>query len=405
MKRLVALLITISLLLSFAVNGFAYAVREPRPDENAVSLKGKDDIYFEDFTSYEEGAVPKGMKITQDDTNKVEVVTYETPDAEKKNVLKFTDTSTSGSSVVTIPVPESDNPITFEMRIKHIKTTEPGYGFIMNFQDAAGTNAFRIIRFNSDNAPYSYISYSGNDKNFTSSNNNNINHNDSWFTIKVRIDNELKQTGAIIENEQIISDTTLNSAKYPNIFPDPKNKRVMGYKLPWLSNEIEAVTSIQFLTYSGSTGEHYIDYIKFTENVPEIMPEKDRAETKETQYVSDPSIRLYPDIVNFVFKDEIVYLRSPVLIINDRAMADAESFGELYGLKLSKENGAYSLKGDKIIEFAENQNAFSVNGASYNADIAPAMINGVLYIPIKSFANALGNNVSWSAEPKCVTVK
>lgn len=405
MKRLVAILISISVLLSFAVNASAYALRAPR-EEGKNSLKGKDDIYFEDFSAYEEGGLPTGMKITQSETNKVEVVSSATPDSEKKNVLKFTDTSTSGSSVVTIPVPETSEPITFEMRIKHIKTEQPGFGFIMNFQDSAGTNAFRIIRFNSDNAPYTYVSYSGNDKNFTSSNNNNISHNDSWFKIKVRIDNQLKQTGVIIENDQIISDTTLNSAKYPNIYPDPKNKRVMGYKLPWLSEEIEGVTQIQFMTYSGSTGEHYIDYIKFTENVPEILPDRERAESKETEVISDPEIKLYPDIINFVFNDEIVYLRSPLIIVNSRAMADAESFGELYGLKLVSENGAYKLQGEgKSIEFKKDSSEFFVNGKSYNADIAPELISGVVYIPIKSFANALGNSVSWSDAPKCVTVK
>lgn len=405
MKRTVALLLTLILLSSFSVNGLAFALREPRVFDS-VSLKGKDDVYFEDFTSCEEGGLPKGMKITQTDTNKIEVVEYPTPDKEKKNVLKFTDTSTSGAGYITIPVPQSENPITMEMRIKHIKTTQPGYGFIMNFMDDEGTNAFRIIRFNSDNAPYTYISYSGNDKNFTSSNNNNINHNDSWFTIKVRIDSQLKQTGVIIENDQIVSATTLNSAKYPNIYPDPENKKVMGYKLPWLSEQIEGVTQIQMMTYSGSTGEHYIDYIKFTENVPEIMPIRKRAESKDAEVIADPGPGLYNGIINMVFRNEIIYMRNPIIIENSRAMAEAVQFGELYGLELEENNGAYKLKGENIsLDFAENTSDFSLNGASYKADISPLKKNGVLYIPVKSFANALGSNVKWSAAPDCVTIE
>lgn len=406
MKRLVAILISISLLLSFAVDGFAYALRAPR-DEGKKSLRNKDDIYFEDFSSYEEGTLPKGMKITQSETNKVEVVSYQTPDSPKKNVLKITDTSaTIGGPLIEFEVPKINEPITFEMRIKHVKTEQPGYGFIMNFQDAAGTNAFRIIRYNSDNAPYTYVSYSGNDKNFTSSTTNGITHNDTWFTIKVRIDNELKQTGVIIENEQINSPTTLNSARYPNIFPDPDNKRVLGFKLPWLSEEIEGVTKIQMIAYTGSTGEHYIDYMKFTKGVPEILPDRKRAESKEIEIISDPELRLYPDIINFVFKDEIIYMGSPVIISEGRAMADAESFGALYGMKLVSENGSYKLQSDETtLSFNENSKAFSLNGKEYSADSAPNVINGVIYIPIKSFATAMGNTVTWSEDPRCVTVK
>lgn len=405
MKRITALLICAAMLLSLSLNCFAYAVRGPREDKDS-SANNKDIIYYEDFSAYEEGGLPKNMKISQNETNKIEVVSYTTPDAEKKNVLKFTDASTTTGSSLSFQVPQIDEPITLEMRIKHVKTAEPGFGFIMNFQDDAGTNAFRIVRFNSANAPYTYVSYSGNDKNFTSSTTNGMDHNDSWFKITVRIDNELKQTGVIIENEQIISDTTLNSARYPNIFPDPERRRVLGFKLPWLSDQIEGVTKITFMPYTGSTGEHYIDYIKFSKNVPEILPIRKRADSKEITVVADPAKRLYPDIVNFVFKDEITYMSSPVTVVNNRAMADAESFGALYGLKLTEEEGRYKLSGEtNTIDFSADSASFSLNGKNYTADIAPKFIEGVLYIPIKNFATALGDEVIWSTSPKCVTVK
>ena len=97
---------------------------------------------------------------------------------------------------------------------------------------------------------------------------------------------------------------------------------------------------------------------------------------------------------------------SPVIISEGRAMADAESFGKLYGLSFKEEEGSFRLSGENNeIIFSEGSASFSLNGKTYSADIAPKFIDGVLYIPIKNFVTALGDEVIWSTSPKCVTVK
>jgi len=75
-------------------------------------------------------------------------------------------------------------------------------------------------------------------------------------------------------------------------------------------------------------------------------------------------------------------------------------------MKLVSENGSYKLQSDEnSLSFNENSKAFSLNGKDYSADTAPTVKNGVIYIPIKSFATAMGNTVTWSEAPRCVTVK
>ena len=252
MKKLIALLMILCLTMTFSFNCYAWALRGPRYEAENGMTQGENDIFFEDFTSYEEGGKPTSMVVKSDAENPIEIAATDTPDAKGKNVLKMTDTTSSNS--VTLSVPETQGPITFEMRIKFKPTTTPGYGFIMDFK-GAGANAFRIIKFSAANDSLCYVNSSGN--NLFS---RGADYNNQWFTIKVRIDNSLKQTGVILENENF-GDANLDITKATNVWHDKANKRVMAYSQLWY-NEFTAprVDQIVLQTYGSATsGEYFID--------------------------------------------------------------------------------------------------------------------------------------------------
>lgn len=402
MKKIITLLLILSLVLSLSVTGFAWAVREPR-GEKVESSKTKDDIFFEDFSTYEEGGLPNTMSINVAEPSTAEIAEYETLSG-KKNVLKIIDNQdVSGGVTTTLTVPEHTEPLTFEIRMKHKKTITAGWGFVMDFKDAQGNNAFRLIRFSADNDSYCFVNSGGN-KPITKG----ANHDDVWYTVKLRMDPQKKQVGIIIESDELRT-ATLAVAKYANVLPLQDEGKVLAYSLPWFNEfSSDRVSKITMTTYSNTAGEYYIDYAKFTNNVPEedFLPVRTRAESKETNVVADPSIRLIPNIVNLKYKGEIKYLANQIILNNGRSMMDAEEFAALYGMELSKEENAYKLSGEvgEIIFELDAYN-FKSKGNTVTTDTTPMKENNIIYIPIKSFASSLGSTISWQDDPQCVIIE
>ncbi|MBR4893313.1 MAG: copper amine oxidase N-terminal domain-containing protein [Clostridia bacterium] len=402
MKKLFILFTILTLSLTYSVNSFAWAVRAPRYEENTGLVKGANDIFFEDFTSYEEGAIPSCFTtVYADAANPIEVAEYEVSEGKKKNVLKMVDTTST--NYVDIAVPKVDGAVTFEVRIKFKPTTTPGYGFIMEFQEN-GVNAFRIIKFSAANDSLCFVNSAGN--NLFS---RGADYNNQWFTLKVRIDPETRTTGVILENENF-GEAALDLQRAKNTWHDKANKRVMAYSQQWF-NEFtgKSVNSIRLQSYGSSTsGEYFIDYIKLTKDVPaeDFEPVKERAESKTVDYVAAPSVRLVPNIINLLYKDEVKYLANPITVVNGRSLVDVNNFASWYGYTVAKNGTSYELTGDKgTLTFNLNDYSFNVNGVAYTTDVAPSEIKGCVYVPVKSFANALGDEVLWQNDPKCVIIK
>ena len=402
MKKIISLLLIVSLLLALSVTGFAYAIREPRPEEGAKKgiVKTKDDIFFEDFTSYAEGSKPTSVTVKDTANDPITIVAYDTPDQKGKNCLYYHDTT--GAPSITLSVPKTGKPVTMELRMKFCPTTTAGFGFIMDFK-GGGANAFRLIKFSGAADTLCFVNSGGNNV-F----NKGADYANQWFTVKVRIDPVNKETGVILENEKLGS-ATLDIKRATNVWHDKENNRVMAYSQTWY-NEFtgDGVDQIVLQAYGSSTsGEFYIDYIKLTENVPEFKPIKERQDGAEPNVIKDPTVRLVPNVVNVTYKGEVKYMANPVLLLNGRAIADVKDFAKWYGLTLSEDNGIYKLSGDLgVIEFKENSYSYTFNGKNVSTDTAPMLSDNCLYIPIKSFANSLGSTVSWQDAPEqCVIIE
>ncbi len=403
MKKILVFLLVFSLTLSLSITGFAWAQRAPR-GEGVKTVKTADDVFFEDFSSYEEGGLPSTIPVKYTEPSEAEVVEYETPEG-KKNVLKLVDNQdVSGGPSATLSVPEHSKPLTLEIRMKHKQTSTNGFGFIMNFTDEAGNYAFRLIRYSGENAQYTFVN-SGGSKPLTLG----ANHDDVWYTVKVRMDPILKQVGIIIESEELKT-ATLNVAKYANVHTMQEKGQVLAHQLPWYNEySDETVTKISMNAYGNTCGEYYIDYIKFTENVPEdeYLPERERAESKEAEITSEPVKRLVPNVTNVMFKGDVKYFANPVKLINGRALVDVNEFALWYNLNLTEENGIYKLSGEGAnFEFTINSYSYTFNNSAVSTDSAPQILDNCLYIPVKSFATALGSQVSWSEDPEqCVIIE
>ncbi len=402
MKKLISLLLIVSLTLALSVTGFAYAIREPRPEEGAKKgiVRTADDIFFEDFTGYAEGSKPTSVTVKDTANDPITIVAYDTPDQKGKNCLYYHDTT--GGPSITLSVPKTGKPITMELRMKFCPTTTAGFGFIMYFK-GNGSEAFRLTKFSAENDSLSYVNSGGNNV-F----NKGADFKNQWFTIKVRIDPVNKETGVILENEKL-GTTTLDIARATNVWHDKENNRVMAYSQTWY-NEFtgDGIDEITLQAYGSVThGDYYIDYIKLTENVPEFKPIKERQDGSQPQLMADPTVRLVPNVTNVMFKGEVKYFANPVLLVNGRSMVDAKVFAKWYNLNLEETDGVYKMSGEAgNIEFKEDSYSYTFNGSTVSTDTAPMLSDNCLYIPIKSFANSLGSTVSWQDTPEqCVIIE
>lgn len=398
MKKKLYTLISILISFVFAFSASAYELRAPR-DEGKGITKGKEDVFFEDFTSYEEGANPASMTIKEYADSPVEVTEIDTPDKKNKNVLKMVDALTTGANSVSFDVPESTSPLMLEMRFKFKRTTTDGYGFIIDFQ-GDGTNAFRIIKYSSAKDNFNFINNSG-----SKSLSGGVDYHDQWFTLKVRWDPSLKQCGIVMESD--LFKTELDAVKQiANQWQDTDKGIIMSYSLPWY-NEYDKgpITKIVMSPYGSSCGEYYIDYIKVVKNTEEFLPERKRVESKEAVKIADPVQRIVPGKTNIIFKGEVKYFANPVISINYRTMIDVKNYASWYGMVISENDGEYIISNtEDEIRFKPGDGAFFVNDKAFNSDVAPQISNDCLYIPLRSFAEAMGSVVSWSSEKSCVTI-
>jgi len=394
-KTVLILLVTLSLL---SQSVFAFELRAPRGQMSGVT-RGENDIFFEDFTSYDVGANPSKFIIKETAKQIVEVAETMTPDGEK-NVLMIKDTDTGGANL-TLPIPQINAPLVMEMRMKSVRTTTEGFGLQMHFQDDEGNNAFRMMRFTDVDGWYQYINAAGS-THLTW----NANHDNEWFTLKIRMDPASKQTSIIILNDQIKT-TKLNFKGASGVYQDFEKGEVMACQLPWFTEFEGAPTKFLFAAYGKTHGEFYIDYIKFTKDVPDFKHIKVRAEAELTpDFYSDPKERLLPYELNVIYKGEIKYFANKPVIVNGRAMIDADSFADWFGTEVIKNNEMYEFDLDgKKLSFKESDIGFYIDGNTYTADTPPEYINGFLYIPLRSFATALGNTVLWQDNPQCVEIK
>ena len=103
----------------------------------------KKELYFEDFAYDYVGDKPYTLSVNEQTGSSARIVYEKGENSKRKNMLKLTDTQAKSLASVTLSIPEYEKSVTFEMKFKLIKTTTPGYGFIVDFMG----DSKRALRF------------------------------------------------------------------------------------------------------------------------------------------------------------------------------------------------------------------------------------------------------------------
>ncbi len=88
-------------------------------------------------------------------------------------------------------------------------------------------------------------------------------------------------------------------------------------------------------------------------------------------------------------------------IINGRTMIPLRGAFTDLGFEVSwdgTKNTATLKDDDHVIKVKQGDKNFTVDGVSYKSDVAPTMINGSIYIPLRSIGDTIGAEVNYDAD-------
>lgn len=253
------------------------------PEER--KLRNQKTLFFENFTGYEKNGYAKGL-IPRTYTDATSGVTkYADEDGVVKNMLFFNDKSTTNTTRFDLTLPEYKGVITFEMKIKFIKTSTVGFGMMMDFT-GNGNRAFRVIKY-ADSATNG-LTYICNSTMTVSGKNTEF--DGEWFTIRMRIDSDRHINQMLMQNRNFgVNTVDLSNTSY--VWQNKKDSSLLAYNLMWyneFADSGEKIDKISVYTYAKSCGEYYIDYIRVLEDEEEYKVERVRAPSKYIERIPDP---------------------------------------------------------------------------------------------------------------------
>jgi len=112
--------------------------------------------------------------------------------------------------------------------------------------------------------------------------------------------------------------------------------------------------------------------------------------------------------VNIELNDEVLNLTPEAKIINGRAMIPVRGVFENAGLEVEW-NGelreVYVISEDKKVTLAIDSDLMYYSGVQAKLDVAPQIINGSTYVPIRAIMEALDVEVGWDAKTSTVILR
>ena len=98
----------------------------------------------------------------------------------------------------------------------------------------------------------------------------------------------------------------------------------------------------------------------------------------------------------------------PPVIDNGRAMVPMRSFFESLGADVSwdaENNAAVGIRGDAEVSIRIGRSTATVNGVEIPLHVPARLINDVTFIPLRFVGEALGSNVSWDPVKGEITIQ
>ena len=111
--------------------------------------------------------------------------------------------------------------------------------------------------------------------------------------------------------------------------------------------------------------------------------------------------------VNIVLDNVALTFTEPPQLVDGRTLAPMNDFSEAMGITVKWDEETQTIiliRGDAVIILQVDNTILSVNGAAFSIDVPPMIINGDVFVPVRTVAESLTAMVDWDADTQTVYI-
>lgn len=401
-KRVLAgLLALLCMQTASGINALAYVAYE-EPERYGYSSGGgsgtiskKDYIYYEDFSSYKKGTVPDGDLLQPDNTS-ITVEETELADGTigKAMLLSDQNTATNADPIYNISVPESSEPLIFETQFKYHSTTSNNIcGFEIGFY--SGTTLSAAIRSWTDG--WFVLQNLGSIVTFSK---DRYVPQDTWITVEMKMDAKNKKAEVYLQSDYFKNNVPSGASSLTQ-YKEEGIIYVGSYQLDTDASINQIVIRTRF---TNAQGDFYYKYLR-VRNGEKLSWAKPKPEKMVPPFRDNPVLKPLKGRLNVNFNGEYMFFLCPPYEENGEVYVPARNAAAWYRLRYAHSDSEYRLyDADTEVLLHEDSASFTCNGAAKTMKQKTVLKNNVLYLPILSFAEQMGDLASYDASAKEVVI-
>lgn len=386
-KKLISLIASASVLCSSLA--FAAAVRfDPYSVVEIPDRRKPNDIFFEDFTSVEEGFLPSSTSGQKNDNINVTTASYDIGGGAEKNCLVIDDLNHAAAysgGQATVSVGNQTGLIGVEIRYKYLPSETSNWAsFEMQFKDLAGKQISRTCVASGNGT--THFNYGGPGTYALEA--TRIVH-DGWYTLTYVLDLDEKRLDGMLTNETTgVVTQTLNSEYYQ----DGGNN----------------LTNLNFVaSYYGGT--YVIDYIRVTKETGR-MEESETVDNIEkgrpAETVAKPVSHAVKEKVNITLDGKYKYTTKNPVVEGEAVLVTAKNVASIFNLSYYMTVDGAVIKSDKnLYTIAPDGSGIKKNKNPMSLSASCKAEDKQVFIPIGDIAEDLGYEYSYNSETNTVEIK
>lgn len=388
LKKFISIIASASLICS--ASAFAAAVRiDPKSVVEIPNRSKANDVFYEDFTSVEEGTVPSSASSTSGSDGYVTTASHDIGGGVTKNCYEIADTNHNaayGGPNGTISVgTQSGGILGVEIRYKYVPTGSSDWAsFEIRFLDSAGKQFSRTVVASANGTTNFNYGGTGN----AALEKTRIAH-DTWYTLNYIIDFDEQRLDAMLKNEGTGVITQVSDSEY---YSETGSKNLK---------------SLNFVaSYYGGT--YVIDYVR-------VSKESERMGTMETdlniqkgrpaEYTAKPVTHAVAEKTNITLDGKYKYTTKDPKVEGEAVLVTAKNIASIFNLGYYiTADGAVIQSGDTKFTVAKDGSGIKKGNTAMKLSADCTAEDKQVFIPIKDIAEAIGYECTYDAETNTVVI-
>ena len=356
-------------------------------DKNGVTVSKKDYLYYEDFSGYKAGGVPKA-DITQQTDASISVQEMPLADGTTGKAVVFDNQTSSDSRIeYNIPFQDTSTPLLFETEFKYNQVGEKASSaaaivFWSGNQQLGRVFAWPNGGFGIQNSD-SFIRFTPASHLLTQ---------DCWYTVKVLINPATRMVDVYMQSEAFKANPPADAGRLKYSKEDG-TCILKNFSLP---DNYDGSPIGRINIQNDTAGKYSFSYFRIKANA-ELKEANYQTEKIEPPIKGNPMLKPLKNSINIRFAGEYMFFVHPPYEENGVVYAPARNVAGWYGLSYEKNGDAYRFYDSETeVLLKENQAEITLNQASRSMDHKTALKDTVLYLPVQDFVKVMGGSAEYS---------